>query len=231
MYNLNKSKDKVSLMEKIKVLIVEDNEEISFLIQNFLNGCGFFTNAVYTATDGISYLKNNHYDILLLDLNLPDYNGYDLLSSVRKDIAIPVIVISAYSDLDTKLKAFRYGASDYMVKPIEFLELEARIWALLSILGKIKSDEKVSLFTIEQNNILFKNEIINLTSLEFKILSFFINNQGLSISRDAILEVLPTVNNHRLLDNHIKNIRVKIEPDKSKPIYLKTEYGVGYKFI
>ncbi len=218
-------------MEKIKILIVEDNEEISFLIQSFLNGCGFLVEAVYTATDGISYLKNNNYDILLLDLNLPDYNGYDLLSTVRKDIAIPVIVISAYSDLDTKLKAFKYGASDYMVKPIEFLELEARIWALLSILGKIKSEEKVALFTIKQNNILFKNEIINLTSLEFNILSFFINNQGQTLSRDDILEVVPLVKNHRLLDNHIKNIRSKIEVNKSKPIYLKTEYGFGYKFI
>ncbi len=218
-------------MDKIKILIVEDDEEISFLIQNFLNNCGFLAKAVYTATDGISYLKNNNYDILLLDLNLPDFSGYDLLSSVRKDIAIPVIVISAYSDLDIKLKAFKYGASDYMVKPIEFLELEARIWALLSILGKIKSDEKVALFTIKQNNILFKNNILDLTSLEFNILSFFINNQGLVISREKLLDAVPSVKNHRLLDNHIKNIRIKIEENKSKPIYLKTEYGIGYKFI
>ena len=185
----------------------------------------------YTATDGITYLKNNSYDILLLDLNLPDFNGYDLLSSIRKDIAIPVVVISAYSDLDTKLKAFKYGASDYMVKPVEFLELEARIWALLSILGKIKSDDKVALFTIKQNNILFKNSILDLTSLEFNILSFFIKNQGQIISRDKLLNVVPSVKNHRLLDNHIKNIRSKIEENKSKPIYLKTEYGIGYKFI
>ena len=202
-------------MKKIKVLIVEDDEEISYLIQNFLNKSGFITKVVYTATDGISYLYNEKYDILLLDLSLPDFTGYDLLNSVKQNIAIPTIVISAYSDLDTKLKAFKYGASDYMVKPIEFLELEARIWALLSIQGKIKFNEEMPLFKIKQNNIL----------------SYFINNQSQVISRDKLLSIVPSIKNSRLLDNHIKNIRNKIEENKSKPEYLKTEYGVGYKFI
>ncbi len=218
-------------MRDIKILIVEDDETASYLMKSFLEDCDFLVDTVSTVTDGVSYLKNNNYTLLLLDLNLPDFSGFDLLSNIANSVAIPTIVISAYSDTKTKVKAFKYGANDYLTKPIDFLELEARIWALLSRKDNIKlvPVKEDVIFKIDSNQIYFKNEILHLTALEFDILSYFINHKGQIISREQLTNSIASVKSHRLLDNHIRNIRKKIEEDSSKPVYLKTEYGLGYR--
>ncbi len=219
-------------MQDTKILIVEDDETASYLMKSFLEDCDFVVDTVYTITDGIAYLKNNNYNLLLLDLNLPDFSGFDLLSSIANSVAIPTIVISAYNDTKTKVKAFKYGANDYLTKPIDFIELEARIWALLSRKNNIKlapAEEEV-IFKIDSHKIYFKNEVLLLTPLEFDIFSYFINHKGQIISREQLTNSISSVKSHRLLDNHIKNIRKKIEVDNSKPFYLKTEYGLGYRF-
>ena len=95
---------------------------------------------------------------------------------------------------------------------------------------KLVPTEDESLFRIDSNKIYFKNEILVLTALEFDILSYFIKSTGQIISREQLTNSITSVKSHRLLDNHIKNIRKKIEEDSSKPVYLKTEYGLGYKF-
>jgi len=217
-------------MEKLKILIVEDDETASYIIESSLYDAGFDVKSVTTVTEGLSYLQIEKYNLLILDLNLPDFNGFDLLSN--KKIDIPTIIVSAYSDTKTKVKAFRFGADDYLSKPIDIEELEARIWALLrrnkSIITNDKPEE---LFEIRNNYIFMMNKEIMLTSLEFNILSYFINNKNKLISRDKLLENISSKLSHRLLDNHISNIRKKIEPNNKKPIYLKTEYGMGYKFI
>jgi len=219
-------------MQNIKILIVEDDETASYLMKSFLEDCDFTVDTVSTVTDGVAYLKNNNYDLLLLDLNLPDYNGFDLLSSIKNSVAVPTIVTSAYNDTKTKVKAFKYGANDYLTKPIDFIELEARIWALLSRKENIKLTpiEEDSIFKIDSHKIYFKDDVLNLTALEFDILSYFINHAGQVISREQLTNSIMSVKSHRLLDNHIKNIRKKIEEDSSNPFYLKTEYGLGYMF-
>ena len=218
-------------MQKYTILIVEDDELASHLISDFLKTSGFIVECVYTVTDGISYLKNKHYDLLLLDLNLPDFNGFELISSIKNKIAIPIIVTSAYNDTETKVKAFKFGVNDYICKPIDFLELEARIWSLLSRNDNIKlpSNHSNLLFKIEQREITFQNKTLDLTSLEFEILSLLIENKNQVISRTELTNSLSSISSHRSLDNHIKNIRKKIEIDSSNPQYLKTEYGLGYK--
>ena len=220
------------MIERINILIIEDDEAAAFLMEDFLKDSGFLVDTVTTATDGISYLKNKKYDLLLLDLNLPDFNGFDVLSNISSAIAVPTIVISAYNDISIKVKAFRYGTNDYMTKPINFRELEARIWALLSrkehIELQCKEDE--DLFKIEKKQILFKNKPLNLTQLEFEILSIFLKHKNQIITRDQLTDAILSLKSHRLLDNHIRNIRTKIEEDGSEPIYLKTEYGIGYIF-
>jgi len=218
-------------MQDIKILIVEDDDTASYLMKSFLEDCDFSVDTVSTITDGIAYLKNNNYDLLLLDLNLPDFSGFDLLSSISNTVAIPTIVISAYNDTKTKVKAFKYGANDYLTKPIDFIELEARIWALLSRKENIKliPTEEDAIFKIDSNKIYFKEDVLHLTALEFDILSYFINSMEQIVSREQLTNSVPSVRSHRLLDNHIKNIRKKIEQDSSNPLYLKTEYGLGYR--
>ncbi len=220
-------------MKKLKILIVEDDEMASYVIENSLNDANFDVKSVTTVTEGLSFLTIDKYDLLVLDLNLPDYNGFDLLRSIKKTIIIPTIVVSAYSDTQSKLKAFKYGAGDYLVKPIDVEELEARIWLLLSKVENIKiDDDKPKLiFEIKDNNIFQNDKEILLTTLEFDILSYFITNKNILISRDTLLKAISSEKSHRILDNHISNIRKKIELNSSNPTYLKTEYGQGYKFI
>jgi len=220
-------------MEKYHILIVEDDEIASYLMSDFLENSGFIVDCVYTVTDGISYLKNKKYDLLLLDLNLPDFSGFELISNIKNKVAIPIIVTSAYNDTDSKVKAFKFGVHDYLSKPIDFLELEARIWSLLSRNDNIKIIEKkdTSIFKIENRQIQFQNKYLDLTNIEFEILSALIKNKNTVISRDELTTTLSAISSPRSLDNHIKNIRKKIEKDPSNPEYLKTEYGMGYKFI
>ena len=220
-------------MEKTKILIIEDDETASFLMKDFLESRGFSIDTAWTVTDGLSALNVKKFDLLLLDLNLPDFNGFDLLSKINKHITIPTIIVSAYGDTQNKLKAFRYGADDYLVKPIDFEELEARIWALLRRHDNVRLNpaEHKKVFKIEENTIFFQETPLDLTSLEYDILSLLINNKNSIVSREEFTDEVSSIASHRLLDNHIKNIRKKIEKDSSNPQYLKTVYGSGYKLI
>jgi len=220
-------------MEKYHILIVEDDEIASYLMSDFLENSGFIVDCVYTVTDGISYLKNKKYDLLLLDLNLPDFSGFELISNIKNKVAIPIIVTSAYNDTDSKVKAFKFGVHDYLTKPIDFLELEARIWSLLSRNDniKLKEENTTSVFKIEERQIKFKSKYLDLTNIEFELLSLLVENKNKVISRDVLTNSLSSISSHRSLDNHIKNIRKKIEEDTSNPKYLKTEYGMGYKLV
>jgi len=220
-------------MKNLKILIVEDDELASELITNYLTDADFDVTAVFTATDGMSHAKQGDYDILLLDLNLPDFNGFEVLKGIKDTVPIPTIVLSAYSDTKSKILAFRYGANDYMVKPIDMEELEARIWVQLSRHStiKVKEEEEKSLFVIDSFNIYFKDALLDLTSIEFKILSLLIRHRNQTLERKELLRLLSDLSSDRSLDNHIKNIRKKLGDTGKKNMYLRTEYGVGYKLV
>ncbi len=218
-------------IDKLKILIIEDDEIAANLMREYLEDCTFVVECVHTITDGLSYIQNNDYHILLLDLNLPDFSGLDMLKNIKNRVAIPVIIISAYSDTQTKVQAFKYGASDYMVKPIDLEELEARIWAIMGRHSSIQTENEKNIFEIKNSSILFKQELLNLTSLEFELLSILIQNKNQTISREALAKSLSSISSHRSLDHHIKNIRKKIGDDGNSPLFLKTEYGVGYKLL
>jgi len=216
-------------MEKTQILLIEDDEVSASIIHNFLEDSNFKVDIVYTVTDGISHIKQNGYALAILDLNLPDFSGFELLKDIRNNISLPIIVTSAYNDTQTKIKAFKYGASDYMVKPIDLEELEARIWSLLGRNSEIKTQYEKNIFELKDNIIFFKQNQLELTSIEFEIFSTLIKNKNQTISRNDLASSLSSVSSTRSLDHHIKNIRKKIRDDGNKPIYLKTEYGVGYK--
>ncbi len=218
-------------LKKTKILIIEDDEIVADLMSEYLVDCGFFADIVYTITDGLSYIKNNSYDMLLLDLNLPDFNGFDLLKEIKNHYSLPVIVISAYSEISKKVKAFNYGASDYMVKPIDFQELEVRIWALLGRHSKLGRSITRDVFQVNNGSIFFKEKMLNLTNIEFELLKALIKNKNKTISREELSKFLSHISSSRSLDYHIKNIRIKLGENKNKPQHLRTEYGLGYKLI
>ncbi len=216
-------------MDTIKILLIEDDELTSDMISKYLEDCNFSIEAVFSAIEGLEKIKRNRYDLILLDINLPDFDGYEFLKSLRKKISTPVIILSGYSDTKSKILAFKYGASDYMVKPIDFEELEARIWVHLSKQSKIKTEQERNIFELHDSYITFKNKILDLTGIEFEILSKLIKNKNQTVSREELINTLSTINSPRSLDNHIKNIRKKVGDDGNKPKYIKTIYGVGYR--
>ena len=218
-------------MNKIKILIIEDDDLTAELLYNYLQDCDFEVDVTNSVTTGLSNIKFYNYSIILLDLNLPDFDGFEFLKYLKQNIAIPTIVISAYSDTPTKVKAFKYGASDYMVKPIELEELEARIWAVLGRNSQIKTKITEKTFTIKENTIYFHGKSLELTPIEFDIMSVFIKKSNQIIPREELASSLSSISSVRSLDYHIKNIRKKLNDNISNPKYLKTQYAVGYKLV
>ena len=219
-------------MDRVKILYVEDDLTAAQYLTEFLEEYGFEVKHTDSLSSALSFLNMEPFDLVLLDLALPDFDGFELFKSAN-DSKIPVIVISAFSDTNTKVKAFRYGACDYLVKPIDLVELEARIWAHLRHFGKATGNEEKEqpLFCIEDNQVRFQNQIIDFTPVEFEIFSILLQNKNRTITRERLTEALSSVSSHRTLDYHIKNIRSKIEDDSKNPKYLKTEYGIGYKLV
>ena len=217
-------------MQQIKILVIEDDETAAKWLHSFLCDNDFIVDTIHTITDGISYLKHNKYDLIILDLNLPDFSGFELLKSMKNNISLPVIVTSAYNDTTTKVQTFKYGASDYMVKPIDLEELGARIWALLGRSSEIKISDK-AIFEIYDTTVYFNHEPLDVTTTEFQILEHLIKNKNKTISRNNLASALSSISSPRSLDHHIKNIRLKINDSNKNNKYLKTEYGIGYKLV
>lgn len=217
-------------MIKNKILLVEDDTDVILWIESYLEEFGFEVTSLDTVTDAISHIKQQHYDLVILDINLPDFLGYEVLKYIKENnLSLPVIIVSAYSDKKNKLHAFKLGANDYMVKPLDLEELEARIEVHL----RTKKEEETFLetFYIENNQILFKNEALKLTKIEYEIFKNLIENKNSVIQREILCESLSSISSVRSLDYHIRNIRKKINDNILNPQYLITEYGVGYKLI
>jgi len=214
-------------LKKNRIILLEDDDDAVIYTKDFLEDCGFAVDAFTLSTDALASMKFNRYDVLLLDLSLPDLDGFEVLKAIKSSIRISTIVISAHSDIKTKLHAFKLGALDYIVKPYNLEELEARIWA---IFGKGNILEKSSdTFVIDGQYIFFKDKKINLTQTETDILKTLITNKKSTTTREDLASSLSEISSQRSLDYHIKNIRKKINDDGSSPQYLKTEYGVGYR--
>jgi len=214
------------------LVIIEDDVDIALNMQDYLEECGFKITIFTTITDATINISLNNYDLVLLDLNLPDFTGFELLKYLNKNkISIPTVVISAHSNLKSKLEAFKLGADDYMIKPIDMEELEARIWVHLGKHSQIKSEKIDTIFQEKENNIFFKNIRLNLTRTEYKILSLLLQNKNGIVKRESLYPLLSSKSNDRTLDYHIKNIRKKIAINDDTTEYLVTEYGIGYKLL
>lgn len=219
-------------MEKIKLILIEDNEDSALFIQKFFEEGDYEIDVFTTVTDSISNILFNNYDLAILDLNLPDYSGFEVLQFINKNqINIPVIITSAYSDKDIKLRAFKLGACDYMVKPIDLEELEARIWIHLGRNTQLNIKENIETFEIKNNLIYFKGEKLKLTKIEYNILQTLIQHKNNTITRETLANSLSSLSSQRTLDYHIKNIRKKINLLDPNNDYILTEYGIGYKLL
>lgn len=222
----------------LNILMIEDDLELAEILSEFLEQHDIKVTNYDEPYTGMSAIATHNYDLLLLDLTLPNLDGLEVCKRVAKQKNIPIIISSARSDLDDKVKALEYGADDYIPKPYNPQELLARIHSLLRRYNKKdtknEQKEKESTFRIdkESREVFFKDKKIDLTRAEYEILTLLISKKGHVFSREAIAIESESINpesSNKSIDVIIGRLRAKIEDDPKKPKYIISVRGVGYK--
>lgn len=221
------------------ILVVEDEPKITKLARDYLERAKY---QVVTAADGntaLAIFRHERPDLVVLDLNLPGMDGLDVCRVMRRESSVPIIMLTARADEMDRLIGLELGADDYITKPFSPRELVLRVKA---VLRRVRGDSyqpgmlRASDLEIDLNGrrVMRGEETINLSRMEFNLLAILARHPGQTFSRAQLLDRLHGVSYDgydRSVDAHIKNLRRKLEPDPSNPIYVLTVYGVGYKFV
>ena len=221
----------------IQILIVDDEKPICDLIQMSLTRAGYRCTCVYDGLAAADILERNVFDLILLDVMLPNADGFELMEYIRP-LGIPVIFLTARGSVDDRVRGLRMGAEDYIVKPFEVLELLARVDALYRRIGGSENTEDVlssGPFVLHlRSRTLDKNsDHIRLTQTEFAIMKLFMENPGRALSREEILHAVWGADYNgevKIVDVNIRRLRIKIEDDATEPEYITTVWGYGYKW-
>lgn len=222
----------------MKILIIEDNPLLLDTLEQTLQSAGYKCETATKYIEAADKIVMYEYDVLLVDINLPDGSGLDLIRLIKLEKpSAGIIVVSARNSLDNKIEGLDLGADDYMTKPFDMAELIARIKALLRRRNFMGSEYlHFGKLEIDTNSrlIMVNNKTLELTKSEYDILLFFISNVGRVLTRESIAEHIwgdnmDLADSHDFIYSHIKNLRKKITVS-GIPDPIKTVYGVGYKF-
>ena len=213
----------------LRILIIEDEKAISNLMYINLKAEGYICTCTFDGKQAADLIEKNNYDLILLDIMLPEIDGYELLEYIRP-LGTPVIFITAKGTLDDRIKGLRLGADDYIVKPFQIGELTARVEALLRRAGKSATEYNLFDVDINVNSRLVKKDgqIVDLTVKEFDLLIELIRNKNVAIYRDRLYESVrnePFTGETRTLDSHIQRLRKKLDWDE----HIKTVFRIGYR--
>jgi DNA-binding response OmpR family regulator len=221
------------------ILVVDDELKITNLVRDYLARSGF---QVLTAADGreaLAAARERKPDLLIVDLGLPDIDGLDVTRTLRRESAMPVIILTARDEETDKILGLELGADDYMTKPFSPKELVARVRAVLRRTEISKQDSEGDLvragdleIDLARHRVRVKNQEVELTATEFELLAVMARQPGRVFTRAQLLDSIHGVSFEsfeRAIDSHIKNLRRKIEPNPQEPMYLIMVYGVGYK--
>ena len=217
---------------KFTVLIVEDEENIGNFISTILKTNGYKPIIATTGTQAIQCAESYCPDIILLDLGLPDMDGIDVISEIRKWAVTPIIVISARNRESEKVKALDAGADDYITKPFGIMELISRVKALLRRSAYVEEKKFLTLGNVfmddEKHAVYVSDQVCELTYKEYELLKLLMSNAGIVTARDTIMERIWGIDfegESRTLDMHIKTLRKKL--GEAGPM-IKTVRNVGY---
>lgn len=221
-------------MNEYKILVIEDDIEMVQLLKLLLTSEGYSVVSSTTAFGGLEIFKKSKFNLVILDLNLPDFDGEHLCKTLRKESDVPIIILSAKENVTAKVLCFEYGADDYITKPFENMELLARVKAIMRRCVKDSQDTityKGLCVDLMRREVTFKNEKIDFTPKEFDVLVYLLKSVGQIVSREQIIKELWGTNTlykwSRSLDVHIQHIRNKLS--KFIPDIIKTVSGIGYK--
>ncbi len=212
-----------------RILIVEDEEALANLIKVNLTAEGYCCICAYDGKAGADYIEKETFDLILLDIMLPEINGYELLEYVRP-LGTPVIFLTAKGGVDDRIKGLKLGADDYIVKPFQIGELIARVEALLRRYGKVNhklafADVEIDMVSRTVNK---GGKSLDLTMKEFDLLVELIQNKNVALYRERLYEKVwgeTYMGDTRTLDSHIQRLRRKLGWDK----YIKTVFRIGYR--
>ena len=218
-----------------RILLIEDDGEIVKYLCNLLISEGFFACPAGTRKEAAEILEKEVFDLVLLDLTLPDGNGYSLCTAIKRLTDTPVIFLTAADDEDSIVTAFDLGADDYISKPFKPLELISRIRNVLRRSGKSPAVFSLAGLEIDTRKAQVSKDgrEIPLTALEYRLLLIFLNHPGEVLSRNRLLEEIWDIAGDYVNDNtltvYIKRLRDKLEDAPSAPAIIKTVRGLGYK--
>ena len=222
--------------EVMNIFLLEDDEAIGIGLTYSLENEGYSVTLAKTVSEGIKTISENDFSLYILDLTLPDGNGYNVCKKIKEKGDLPVIFLTAYDDEVNVVMGFDLGADDYITKPFRVKELLLRIKSVLRRYNKDFSDgilkyRDLSVNTNEAKVYKGDNEVI-LTAMEYRLLLILLNNRGNVLSRNRLLENIWDVDGDFVEDNtltvYIKRLRDKIEEDPANPEYIKTVRGLGY---
>ncbi len=223
---------------KKKILLVEDDKKISSLIKAYLESSDFQVHTTYSINQTMEIIEKDKFDLVILDLMLPDGMGETLVEDFSM-LKIPVIMVTAKASEEEKLAGFSLGADDYITKPFSPRELVARVKAVLKRYNFQEQEEVLSFNTgklqifLKSYRVLLDNNEITLTPTEFKILHFLVSHNGGVVTREVIIDKVfgyQFEGYERTVDTHIKNLRHKLNDDPKSPTFIQTVHGLGYRF-
>jgi DNA-binding response OmpR family regulator len=229
---------------KKQILVIDDDEKLCDLLSHYLSRYDYVVESSINPLGGLKFLEKNPVDLIILDVMLPDMDGFEVLKVLRKDKQIPVIMLTARGDTMDKIVGLELGADDYLAKPFEPRELLARIQSILRrsqhsgsesalkssqqwISGNLVVDNNKRMASLAEND-------LELTTMEFEILLLLIRNPSRVISRDDIMNEIRGIDwnvFNRSIDVAVSRLRTKLNDNAKHPEYIKTIWGRGYQFI
>jgi two-component system alkaline phosphatase synthesis response regulator PhoP len=221
-----------------KVLVVDDDPGIVKVVRAYLKQEGFQVLVAYDGKKAMHVARHDKPDLVVLDLMLPEMDGWEVCRALRKESDVPIIMLTARVEETDKLIGLELGADDYVTKPFSPRELVARVRTVLRrVQGVPPKPEVISrgeiTVDLSRHSVTIRGEPVDLTPTEFDLLGVLMQDAGRSFTRSQLLEQVQGYayeGYERTIDVHIKNLRQKIETDSRNPQYIKTVYGVGYKF-
>lgn len=231
-------------MEK-KVLVIEDDPDIANLLEIHLRDMGFTSDHENNGIDGLNKALKNEYALVILDLMLPRLDGFEVCKRIREEKkGLPILMLTSKSEEFDKVLGLELGADDYLTKPFSLRELLARVKAILRRVDAVKEEAAADeprevvfgdmIINMEKRKVTLAGCMIELTAKEFDLLALFASHPGRAYNRHELLDIVwgyQFDGYDHTVNSHINRLRSKIEKNPADPKYIKTVWGVGYRFV
>ncbi len=221
-----------------RILIIDDDKKLNELLTDYLGKFNFSVRSCTHPHDGLSALARDMPDLVILDLMLPDMEGFEVCKRIREKYSVPVIMLTARGEVTDRVLGLELGADDYLPKPFEPRELVARIQAIFRRSPGLSRTERLRYadltVDLKKRAVMLSGCPVELTSAEFDILKYFSANPNIVLTRDQILDNLRGIEweaFNRSIDVLVSRLRQKLKDDPQRPSYIKTVWGTGYMFI